>query len=90
MPARSNYANSVAVGASIAGRGDSRLRNPPAIACANGLDRIRTGDLCNANAALYQLSYKPTGSGTGGQVRMRRNTTLLWAKTVPERNQTSI
>jgi hypothetical protein len=25
-----------------------------------GLERIRTAGLCNANAALYQLSYRPT------------------------------
>ncbi len=24
-----------------------------------GPERIRTADLCNANAALYQLSYRP-------------------------------
>ena len=31
-----------------------------------GPERIRTADLCNANAALYQLSYRP---GKPAQVR---------------------
>ncbi len=28
-------------------------------AFCGGPERIRTADLCNANAALYQLSYRP-------------------------------
>lgn len=27
---------------------------------SGGPERIRTADLCNANAALYQLSHKPS------------------------------
>jgi hypothetical protein len=35
------------------------LRIGPYRAIASGPDRIRTGDLSIANAALYQLSYRP-------------------------------
>ena len=39
-----------------------KLHNPLTGHAVRGGERIRTADLCVANAALYQLSYAPEGT----------------------------
>ena len=46
----------------------------PPVLVPGGDSRSRTGGLCNANAALYQLSYIPNKHRPSRRVRMQRST----------------
>ncbi len=46
-------------------------------AFCGGPERIRTADLCNANAALYQLSYKPRKPAQVRHLRRQISPVLL-------------
>ncbi len=62
------------------GESNPRFRNPPAMPVSVDLARIELAtDRCERSG--MPLTYRPASIDTGGQVRMRRITTVLTART---------